>query len=248
MELCNPLRRLSIATARPAKQCLHRPRAHGHFNHRTFASVIPANQTEDAESSITPAGEIDLSTFEPTHSRNVAPIDPRRIDSATLRRLRVVPKSPAYFTTTPNFIDDYLALTRLLRKYAQLPTLTASEAPQSTWVTVDSYRNKFSEPVRTNLFRKMITICQRLNLIMPAVMPEEVLEALNRLRKVVDKSLNKAKPIFMDEFGRTRAVGRRKTSSAQAYVVEGDGQVMVNGKSLSKSFSRTALAFCPSFS
>ena len=33
-------------------------------------------------------------------------------------------------------------------------------------------------------------------------------------------------------------MGRRKTSSAVAWVVEGDGQVLVNGKSLTQTFGR----------
>jgi small subunit ribosomal protein S9 len=42
----------------------------------------------------------------------------------------------------------------------------------------------------------------------------------------------------IDELGRAKGVGRRKTSSAVAWLVEGEGEVLVNGKSLSEFFGR----------
>lgn len=45
-------------------------------------------------------------------------------------------------------------------------------------------------------------------------------------------------PQVVDEWGRARGVGRRKTSSAVAWLVEGEGEVLVNGKSLTQFFGR----------
>ena len=43
---------------------------------------------------------------------------------------------------------------------------------------------------------------------------------------------------IIDEDGRAVGVGRRKSSSAKVYLVPGDGQVRVNGKSLNLAFGR----------
>ena len=70
-------------------------------------------------------------------------------------------------------------------------------------------------------------------------MPDEVRAALDYWQKSIQPSSNRPNPIEVDEHGRAAAVGRRKTSSAKAWVVEGDGQVMVNGKPLHEAFART---------
>jgi len=43
---------------------------------------------------------------------------------------------------------------------------------------------------------------------------------------------------LVDEDGRAYAYGRRKSSRAQVWLVEGEGEVLVNGKSLVDVFSR----------
>lgn len=45
-------------------------------------------------------------------------------------------------------------------------------------------------------------------------------------------------PPRLDKHGRARGMGRRKESSAQVYLVEGNGQVMVNGRDLVEFFPR----------
>ena len=42
----------------------------------------------------------------------------------------------------------------------------------------------------------------------------------------------------MDAEGRAYGAGRRKTSSARAYLVRGEGEVLVNGKSVNEVFGR----------
>ena len=42
----------------------------------------------------------------------------------------------------------------------------------------------------------------------------------------------------MDQWGRARGVGRRKSSNAVVYLVEGEGEVLVNGQSLTQAFGR----------
>jgi ribosomal protein S9 len=69
-------------------------------------------------------------------------------------------------------------------------------------------------------------------------MPEEVNTALDRFKRTLQPFLNKPKPILIDQYGRARASGRRKSSTASVYVVEGTGEAMVNGKTLTDYFGR----------
>lgn len=69
-------------------------------------------------------------------------------------------------------------------------------------------------------------------------MPPEVLEAMRRYKKDSQPGDVKPRPTIIDELGRAKGVGRRKTSTAVVWLVEGEGEVLVNGKSLSQFFGR----------
>ena len=155
-----------------------------------------------------------------------------------LKKLRVVPASPSYFSAKPTFTDDFLSLSALLRKVATLPTIPNAEAPKVAWKTVDQYRIMTNEPVKTQRFHKMLHLLRRLNCIHPSLMPDEVVQAMQRYKKPTQPGDIKPKPGVIDELGRSKGVGRRKTSSAVAWLVEGEGEVLVNGQSLSQFFGR----------
>ncbi|KAF1914761.1 ribosomal protein S5 domain 2-type protein [Ampelomyces quisqualis] len=155
-----------------------------------------------------------------------------------LKTLRVVPASPSYFSAKPTFTDDFLSLSALLRKFATLPTVPLAEAPRVAWKTIDQYRIMTNEPVKTQRYHKMLHILRRLNMIHPSLMPEEVSQTMLRYKKAVQPGDVKPKPGVIDELGRAKGVGRRKTSSAVAWLVEGEGEALINGKSLSQYFGR----------
>ena len=69
-------------------------------------------------------------------------------------------------------------------------------------------------------------------------MPDEVKEAIELYKRDIDPFSNKATPGVIDGFGRSYGVGRRKSSSAKVYLVEGEGEVLVNGKGLNQAFGR----------
>lgn len=46
------------------------------------------------------------------------------------------------------------------------------------------------------------------------------------------------RPGTIDSDGRAYGVGRRKSSSARVYLVQGEGEVLVNGKSINSAFGR----------
>lgn len=155
-----------------------------------------------------------------------------------LGALRVVPASPSYFSAKPTFTDDFLSLSALLRKVATLPVIPPAEAPKVAWKTIEQYRIMTNEPVKTARYHRMLQILRRLNCIHPSLMPDEVVQAMLRYKKPNQPGDIVPKPGVIDELGRAKGVGRRKTSSAVAWLVEGEGEVLVNGKSLSEFFGR----------
>lgn len=151
---------------------------------------------------------------------------------------RLVPESPSYFTAQPTFIDDLLALENLLRRYSVLPTVKPGEAPRVAWRSIREYRNEVGESVKTSKYHKIVEILHRLNHIHPSVMPAAVTAALNEYKRDINPYQNVTKAPYVDKGGRALGAGRRKAASARAYLVEGTGEVLVNGKSLAEAFGR----------
>lgn len=154
------------------------------------------------------------------------------------RPARVVPASPAYFSGSPKFIDHLLNLERICAKYASLPTVSPSEAPRMAWFKLAQFRDFVGEPVPTKKYKSLIKILQRLNRIDPALLPGEVRDTLKTFLRPGNPYANKPAPAAVDEMGRARGRGKRKTSSAVVHLVEGEGEVMVNGKTLTEAFPR----------
>lgn len=84
----------------------------------------------------------------------------------------------------------------------------------------------------------LLKLLDRLNQIHPSLLPVEVQRTLEGYKRSVQPSLLKGKPIEIDELGRMRAVGRRKSSHAVVFLVEGEGECLINGKSLTDYFGR----------
>ncbi|KAF5866217.1 37S ribosomal protein S9, mitochondrial [Aspergillus alliaceus] len=151
---------------------------------------------------------------------------------------RIIPASPAYFSGSPKFIDHLLNLETVLAKWASLPTLAPSEAPRMAWFKLTQFRDFVGEPVPTKKYKNLIKILQRLNRIDPKIMPIEVRDTLKTFLRPGNPYANKPVPATVDEMGRARGKGKRKTSSAVVHLVEGEGEVMVNGKTLVEAFPR----------
>jgi small subunit ribosomal protein S9 len=151
---------------------------------------------------------------------------------------RIIPASPAYFSGSPKFIDHLLNLEAILAKWASLPTVAPSEAPRMAWFKLAQFRDFVGEPVPTKKYKNLIKILQRLNRINPRLMPHEVRDTLRTFLRPGNPYGNKPVPATVDEMGRARGKGKRKTSSAVAHLVEGEGEVLVNGKTLVEVFPR----------
>ena len=151
---------------------------------------------------------------------------------------RIVPASPSYFTARPQFTDDFLSLQKLLRKYLRYPTVEPGQAPRVAWKTVAQYRLLVGEPVRSAKYHLILQVLKRLNQIHPQMMPKELKEAMRPYKRDVDPYANVPNPGTIDDCGRSYGIGRRKSSSAKVYLVQGNGEVLVNGKSINAVFGR----------
>jgi small subunit ribosomal protein S9 len=165
--------------------------------------------------------------------------DVEKRNNKFFERLRIVPASPSYFTGKPNFTDDLIALKALLRKYQTLPIFPPGQAPRVAWKSVEQYKAMVgAEPVKSARYHRLLEVLKRLNSINSAIMPEEVAKTLDRYKRNIDLSQTRKKQGYVNEDGIALGVGRRKTSTARAYIVEGEGEVLVNGKSLTQFFAR----------
>jgi small subunit ribosomal protein S9 len=151
---------------------------------------------------------------------------------------RLIPESPSYFTAQPAFTDDLLALQDLVRKYSSLPVVKPADAPRVAWRSLVEYRNMVGESVKASKYHKIVEVLRRLNQIHPSLMPCDVTATLNEYKRDVQPFQNVSKITPVDSLGRASGLGRRKTSHATAMVVEGTGEVLVNGKTLAEAFGR----------
>ena len=179
-----------------------------------------------------------LATVHTSQAIAAPPID---LDSASppiTKNARVVPASPSYFTGRPASTDSYLNLLTLLRRYQTLPTVGPGQAPRVAWRTTTQYRLLVGENVRAAEYNKIVQVLQRLNRIHPSVMPAELVKAMDIYKRDIDPYAVAKCPSIIDADGRACGVGRRKSSSAKVYLVQGEGQVLVNGKSINSAFGR----------
>ena len=153
-------------------------------------------------------------------------------------RTRLTPLSPSYYTGSPEYYDNFLALQDLLRSHEALPTIHGDDAPEVQWKTIEEYRLIVGDRVKPSRYNKVIHILDRLNRIDPAIMPAETKAALALYTRPANQALGRQIERTPDNFGRAYAIGRRKTAVARVFLVEGEGQALVNGMPVNKKFSR----------
>lgn len=159
-------------------------------------------------------------------------------ESRMPQHARAMPISAAYFSRQSDFNDSFLTLQKLMRQYAHLPTVPADQVERAAFRTLKDFRLSAGEDVKAAEYARAMTLVRRLHKIHPSLAPESVKEAVGKFKRNINPHTNVAKPIVIDKFGRALGVGRRKTSTARAWVVEGTGEVLINGKSLADAFGR----------
>ncbi|KAH7032936.1 ribosomal protein S5 domain 2-type protein [Microdochium trichocladiopsis] len=151
---------------------------------------------------------------------------------------RPKPASPSYFARFTNFYDSYVQIQELYLKYRHLPVVPAADARRVAWRGKAEYRLVIGEHIKGRDFSACMAIVKRLNLIHPDLMPQEVIDGLQPFTRDINFHEKIEREIPVDKFGRTMGVGRRKTSTARAWVVEGTGEVLINGKPVNEAFGR----------
>lgn len=194
----------------------HRQWAQPRVYHKSFSTT----RSSSADVEVRAAPEIDL-------------------DEPTTIPARILPRSPSYFTASPAFNDHLLLLQSLVKKYISLPTAPPDQVPRPVWLKLSQYRSSTGEQVAASKYSKVLLLLTRLNKIHPRIRPKEVKKVLDRFRRPGSEAIQQAKPGQIDEYGRSVGIGRRKESTAKVYLVEGTGEVMINGRSLVQTFPRT---------
>ncbi|KKY25473.1 putative 37s ribosomal protein s9 [Phaeomoniella chlamydospora] len=185
------------------------------------------------------AVEVSVSSAIPKDVKSAPEIDFDTLSSNIRSRpARIIPASASYFTGAPQFNDNILQLRQLLRKYEYLPTVSQDKAPQHKWLKLAQFRSTVGEPVSAARYSQVLRVLQRLNRIHPDFQPKEVRTTMSIFLRPSSGTQNPSAPPTLDKYGRARGVGRRKESSAQVLLVEGNGEVLVNGRSIVDIFPR----------
>lgn len=157
--------------------------------------------------------------------------------SDTREATRLVPLSPSYFTGNAEFVDNWLHLEELVRQYQLLPTVKPENAPHVRWKSLAQYSGIVGRKIKATKYKRIINTLDRLNQIDPSMIPAEVMAAMEPYKRIITEAVSQAKPKVLVN-GKAFGLGRRKTSVAKVWVLEGDGEVLVNGKTLPEVFQR----------
>ncbi|KAF6069411.1 37S ribosomal protein S9, mitochondrial domain protein [Candida albicans] len=158
-----------------------------------------------------------------------------------INRVRTVPTLMTYYGGNPVHEDNMNRLRAVLKKYQQLPVRVVPdrEIQSQKFIGFDDYLEKTQSGTRVKKihYRELITLLNRLRTIDLELMPLEVSEILSEYTsKSVSKITQLSREKTLDCFGRAKTQAKRKSSIAKIYLVKGEGEVLVNGKSLIEFF------------
>lgn len=157
-----------------------------------------------------------------------------RISHPELEIKRIVPKHPTYYTSNANHENNLNELKSLERKFTNLPRVANI---QGKWLSMQQYEPMAGdERLKASQHKQLIKLLNRLNGIDPQLRPVEVQNVLTKYSRSSNMNEAGKKMPQLDEFGRSRTVGGRKSSSATVYLVRGSGEFLVNGKPLNEHF------------
>ncbi|KAM7201809.1 mitochondrial 37S ribosomal protein MRPS9 [Rhypophila sp. PSN 637] len=154
------------------------------------------------------------------------------------KHARAIPVSPSYFSRQSQFNDSYIVLQKLAQSFKNLPRIPTSDVERVNWSSLENIRQMLGEPIRASDYAKCMKLVKDLHAIHPQLKAKSVVDALEFFKHHTQGFTNVAKPIPVDKFGRAVGVGKRKSSVACAWVVEGTGEIIVNGKTLAEAFGR----------
>jgi small subunit ribosomal protein S9 len=182
--------------------------------------------------------------FQPVDFRSIQAaaeieLDPGSTPTQTFyRKARPIPATPSYFTRTPKFNDSFLTLESLSRTYGNLPTIPPSQVQRVAWQNLEDLKLSLGEPIKSTDFSRCLALVKKLHNIHPKLKPKVIKDALEPFKKEVQPFLSEKSVATIDKYGRAHAAGKRKSSVALVWLVEGFGEVLINGKTLPEYFGR----------
>ncbi|ORZ03570.1 ribosomal protein S9/S16-domain-containing protein [Syncephalastrum racemosum] len=160
-----------------------------------------------------------------------------RVQDDHALEVREKPESLSYFTGNYKYNDLLIELDALYKQFARTAIGKKSDQMYS-WKLRDKMSEALAIPLKTSQWRKIVAHLNSLTSL-PHPLPAPILEAIEPYRRAdLDQREHATKVKTLDDMGRALGVGRRKESSARCYVVEGDGQVLINGTPLHEYFKR----------
>ena len=210
-----------------------------------FTSSVIANTT--SKSLIARSTAIQTVRFASTRQQPQQPQQQFQQDS--LYEVREKPQSLSYFTGNYKYNDLLIELDALHKTFAtwegettsaDKDTTTIDQQQSNAWKLRDKMEQMLEIPLKTSQWRKIVLHLNTLASL-PKPLPAPVEEVLRPYRRYdqqqqTDSAGSSSKTL--DALGRAYAVGRRKESSARCWVVEGDGQILINGVSINDYFQR----------
>lgn len=161
-----------------------------------------------------------------------------------LERLRIVPKLETFFGGNPVHEDNLNNINRIINKHINLPTKVIDEKQLKTtrFLSFEEYKERCQSGTRLKAkhHKELTSLLHRLRSIDPELMPKDVSEVLKSFSSNKNELAigSQTKQKTLDQFGRSFTIGKRKRSTAYVYLVKGEGQVLVNGKSLVSYFPK----------
>lgn len=152
---------------------------------------------------------------------------------------RIVPKLPTFYSANPHHENRIDRLESLLRKYVKLPLQSAAQQQleRPVWITQDDYAliggGTRLKPIQ---YQQLVSLLNKLHAIDPQLTNDEIKQELSQYSRKTNMSATNTKLKTLDEFGRSIAIGRRKASVSKVQMVLGNGEIIVNGRSLNDYF------------
>ncbi|KAG0691347.1 hypothetical protein C6P40_001631 [Pichia californica] len=174
-------------------------------------------------------------TFKPQFKLYNDPLVSRFIPE--LENRRIVPSIPTYYCRNPYHEMHMNKLQDLLNKNVTLPF--DRKKATASWLRFNQYKERAGgELLKETEYLQLVNILKRLDSIDVELRSDDLNNILSEYMRKQNANQSGRDLKTLDNKGRAIAVGRRKSSSAKIYVVEGNGQVLVNGKSLEEVFPK----------
>ena len=160
-----------------------------------------------------------------------------------LERTRVVPTLKTFYGGNPVHEEYCNQLNALIRKYCDLPIRAADDESTYKFIGFESYKKMANSGsrVKETHHSELTALLHRLRMIDSQMMPQEVKDVLEKfsVKTNIFKQVDDIERT-LDTHGRAFAVGKRKLATAEVWLVRGEGQTLVNGKSIVEYFPLVA--------